>query len=83
MRAAVPEAVTALCRSCHALTGGNPFFLRELAGALREAGPERAGDVLGAAPDGVVASVRARLDALSRVRPSGSPARPRSWATAR
>ena len=43
------------------LTGGNPFFLRELAGALREAGPERAADVLDAAPDGVVASVRARL----------------------
>ena len=61
VRAAVPEAMTPLCRTCHALTGGNPFFLRELAGALREAGPDRAADVLGAAPDGVVASVRARL----------------------
>ena len=61
VRAAVPEAMTALCRTCHALTGGNPFFLRELAGALREAGPDRAADVLGAAPDGVVAAVRARL----------------------
>ena len=39
---AVPEAVASLCRTCHALTGGNPFFLRELAGALREAGPDRA-----------------------------------------
>jgi hypothetical protein len=29
VRAAVPGAMTALCRSCHALTGGNPFFLRE------------------------------------------------------
>ena len=61
VRAAVPWADLSLCRSCHGLTGGNPFFLRELAGALREAGAGRAGDVLGAAPDGVVAAVRARL----------------------
>ena len=65
VRTAVPGALTALCRSCHLLTGGNPFFLRELAGALREAGRERAGDVLDAAPDGVVASVRARLTRFS------------------
>ena len=61
VRTAVPEAVTPLCRTCHALAGGNPFFLRELAGALREAGLDRADDVLGAAPEGVVASVRGRL----------------------
>ena len=54
VRAAVPEAMSPLCRTCHALTGGNPFFLRELAGALREAGADRAADVLGAAPEGVV-----------------------------
>ncbi len=61
VRAAVPEAPTPLCRACHALTGGNPFFLDELAGALRDAGLDRADDVLGAAPDGVVASLRTRL----------------------
>ncbi len=61
VRTAVPEALTPLCRSCHALTGGNPFFLRELAGALREASLGRAADVLAAAPGGVVASVRSRL----------------------
>ena len=61
-----PRPSTPLCRSCHALTGGNPFFLRELAGALREAGADRAADVLGAAPDGVVASVRARLARFPR-----------------
>ena len=61
VRAAVPNAVAALCQACHALTGGNPFFLCELAGALRDAGADRAADVLAAAPDGVVASVRARL----------------------
>ena len=65
VRAAVPEAVKPLCRTCHALTGGNPFFLRELAGALRDAGPDRAADVLGAAPEGVVVSVRARLSRFS------------------
>jgi DNA-binding CsgD family transcriptional regulator len=61
VRAAVPGARTPLCRSCHELSGGNPFFLSELAGALREAGVDRFADVLDAAPDGVVASVRARL----------------------
>ncbi len=66
LRTAVPGAATSLCRTCHALTGGNPFFLRELADALREAGADRAADVLGAAPDGVVASVRARLARFPR-----------------
>ena len=61
VRAACPEALTPLCRACHALTGGNPFFLRELVRSLREAGAEHAADVLGAAPEGVVGSVRARL----------------------
>jgi hypothetical protein len=61
VRAAVPGARAPLCRSCPALSGGNPFFLGELAGALREAGVNRFADVLDAAPDGVVASVRARL----------------------
>jgi DNA-binding CsgD family transcriptional regulator len=66
VRAAVPEAMTPLCRTCHALTGGNPFFLHELASALREVGADRAAQVLGAAPDGVVASVRARLARFPR-----------------
>ena len=66
VRAAVPDAVTPLCRTCHALTGGNPFFLRELTRALRQAGPDRAAQVLEAAPDGVVASVRARLARFPR-----------------
>ena len=61
VREAVPDASPVLCRDCHALTGGNPFFLRELVGALREVGAARAAEVLDAAPDGVVAAVRARL----------------------
>ena len=55
--AAVPGAPATLCAVCHELTGGNPFFVRELAGALRDGGPA----ALDAAPRGVVASVRARL----------------------
>ena len=58
VRFAVPDAAPALCRDCHGLTGGNPFFLSELVGALHDAGPAAA---LAAAPEGVVASVRARL----------------------
>jgi DNA-binding CsgD family transcriptional regulator len=33
-----PRADEALCRSCHEATHGNPFYLRELAGALRTEG---------------------------------------------
>jgi DNA-binding CsgD family transcriptional regulator len=32
------RADQALCRSCHQATGGNPFYLRELTGALRSEG---------------------------------------------
>ena len=58
VRATEPGADDALCRTCFTVTGGNPFFLRELAGALREAG---AGELLDAAPRGVVAAIRTRL----------------------
>jgi hypothetical protein len=33
-----PRADEALCRSCHDATQGNPFYLRELAGALKAEG---------------------------------------------
>ena len=82
VRSVVPDALTSVCRSCHALTHGNPFFLRELAGALREAGAAHAADVLGTAPDGVVASVGARLARFPGL-PEGSSAPPPSWETAR
>jgi DNA-binding CsgD family transcriptional regulator len=61
VRTAVPDAGDDLCRTCHELTGGNPFFLRELATALRDAGPTDAGELLDAAPEGVVSALRARL----------------------
>lgn len=61
VRAALPDAQEALCRACREVTGGNPFFLRELTMALREADTTRADDVLNAAPDGVVAALGARL----------------------
>ena len=60
VRAALPDAQEALCRACREVTGGNPFFLREVTMALREADTTRADDVLNAAPDGVVAGRRRR-----------------------
>jgi DNA-binding NarL/FixJ family response regulator len=49
VRSLAPAADDALCRRCHAATGGNPFLLHELAramlagdrGALGEASPQR------------------------------------------
>jgi DNA-binding CsgD family transcriptional regulator len=61
VRSVMPDADHSLCHACRVATGGNPFFLRELAAALRDVGPFGAGDVLDAAPDGVVAAIRARL----------------------
>ncbi len=64
VRAAVPGATDDLCGACLAASGGNPFFLRELAEALREAGPTEAAGVLSIVPQGVAAAVRARIDGL-------------------
>ncbi|MFZ0088045.1 MAG: AAA family ATPase [Solirubrobacteraceae bacterium] len=65
VRAALPDATDDLCSSCLAASGGNPFFLRELAEALREAGPNRAAAVLDVVPQNVTAAVRARIDRLA------------------
>lgn len=64
VRAALPDADPALCAACHAAAAGNPLFLRELIGALRDAGPQRSPDVLARAPDGVRATVAARVARL-------------------
>ncbi|MGI8711634.1 MAG: helix-turn-helix transcriptional regulator [Solirubrobacteraceae bacterium] len=63
VRAALPDATDDMCSSCLAASGGNPFFLRELAEALREAGPTRA--ALDVVPQNVAAAVRARIDRLA------------------
>jgi hypothetical protein len=42
-----PRADEALCRSCHDATQGNPFYLRELAGALKAEGERPNVDLAG------------------------------------
>jgi DNA-binding CsgD family transcriptional regulator len=62
------EAADEFCRACHAATGGNPLFLRELLGALDAAGvvpsAGAASDVQAVGPAAVARFVRHRLWAL-------------------
>jgi DNA-binding CsgD family transcriptional regulator len=46
-RALGARAGVELCRSCHEVTGGNPFYLRELTAALAAEGFGRGADVAG------------------------------------
>jgi DNA-binding CsgD family transcriptional regulator len=62
VRDAVPQAADELCRACHAASGGNPFFLGELAAALRET--TGASDVAGLVPATVTEAVAARIARL-------------------
>jgi DNA-binding CsgD family transcriptional regulator len=68
VRARLPSAGERLCRLCHEASGGNPFLLEELAGALEagemEPGPGEEPDVAGLAPESVRRSTLARLGAL-------------------
>jgi hypothetical protein len=64
VRTAVPDATDGVCDACFAASGGNPFFLRALAEALRDAGPTEATEVPDLVPHGVAAAVRARIDRL-------------------
>ncbi|CAA9489234.1 MAG: hypothetical protein AVDCRST_MAG65-1928, partial [uncultured Solirubrobacteraceae bacterium] len=64
---AAPAEVVA--GSCHEVTGGNPFLLRELVASLERWKPwpdVTAQDVEAAAPDGVGRSLRARLGTLGQ-----------------
>jgi hypothetical protein len=64
-RAVGDDAPDELCRSCHAATGGNPFYLRELLAAGGDALVSSGGTSLEAmAPAGVMRSVLHRLTAL-------------------
>jgi len=64
-----PSANEDVCRVCHGASGGNPFFVLELAHALRDegvdAGPDGAKRLLDWSPGRVTRSVNARLAALS------------------
>jgi DNA-binding CsgD family transcriptional regulator len=63
-----PRADEDLCRSCHAATRGNPFYLRELAAALKAEGGrptvEMAGSVRALGAGSIASSVLLRLARL-------------------
>jgi tetratricopeptide (TPR) repeat protein len=63
VRSTIPDATDELCRGCLAASGGNPFFLRELAEALRE-GPPTPRGVPDVVPRSVAAAIRARIARL-------------------
>ncbi len=62
------DAADEFCRACHAATGGNPLFLRELLGALRAAGvtpsASAASEVQTVGPAAVARFVLHRVSAL-------------------
>lgn len=64
VRDVLPDASEALCRECEAVTGGNPFFLHELAGTLRGTGAIEAADVLQRVPASVTGAIAARIGRL-------------------
>jgi DNA-binding CsgD family transcriptional regulator len=67
VRAIAPGASDESCRACHDLSGGNPFYLRELAHGLigDGGGAEDAGALADWSPEGVTRAVRRRLAGLS------------------
>ena len=62
-----PQAGEDVCRACHQLTGGNPFFLREVGVGLAADGYATAEAKVLAdwSPEGATRAVRRRLAALS------------------
>ncbi|MDA0171923.1 AAA family ATPase [Solirubrobacter taibaiensis] len=63
VRALVPDADEAICRACHAATGGNPFPLHELARATRD-GRVSPTNVAEQSPERVTREIAARLAQL-------------------
>jgi DNA-binding CsgD family transcriptional regulator len=63
VRSVVAGADDALCRACHAATGGNPFFLHELVRAMAE-GAVAADRVADQSPERVTREIAGRLAAL-------------------
>jgi DNA-binding CsgD family transcriptional regulator len=68
VRSLAPAADDEVCRICHARTGGNPFYLREMASELRserlEQGPAAAARLAGWSPKRVNRYVGARVAAV-------------------
>jgi DNA-binding CsgD family transcriptional regulator len=63
VRALVPRADDALCRACHAATGGNAFLLEELARGLADGSVERS-RVAQQSPERVTREIASRLSRL-------------------
>ena len=64
IRRTVTDAPPELCDSCHELTGGNPFLLRELAAELGDVGAAAPARVRGLTPDLVLRRVAGQLARL-------------------
>ena len=62
VRDLIADADEAFCRTCHDVTGGNPFLLTETA---RAASVEGAGDPAAVRPDSVARSVLGRLEQVA------------------
>lgn len=63
VRSIAPEADDAVCRACHAATGGNPFLLHELARAMVD-GTVPADRVAEQSPERVTREIASRMAAL-------------------
>ncbi len=66
VRSLAPEAGDEVCRSCHEATGGNAFYVREVAAAVRDAEPTGISPPLEAwSPESVTRTVAGRIAALA------------------
>ena len=64
LRRGVPDADHEVCRACHAATGGNPFFVEELATTLRATGEADPAEVRKLVPRTVLDAIAGRIAAL-------------------
>ena len=62
VRSLAPDADAEACRSCYAATGGNAFYVREVAAAIRDREPSVESQSLDAwSPESVTRTVAARI----------------------
>jgi len=66
VRALYPDAAPDVCRTCHAATGGNVFFVREVAAAIRDGDGDGNGDrgLRDWSPERVTRAVAGRIAVL-------------------
>jgi DNA-binding CsgD family transcriptional regulator len=74
VRSVYPDAAPEFWRACAHVTGGNPFYLRELLASARADGlaasAEAAADIAGLAPESVIRSVILRMAGLPHQAPA-------------